>query len=168
MSQSDEEKALWSNGVVLSFDFNVADLKTYFSERYPQAAYKVIKDFLVQNGFEHLKDSDYKNQSLDDIGATKLLYKFAKENKWFPFCLRKMDISPNVIQLDISRDLWAVRDDDWAKEHLEKTQKAADEKQSEKGSSMADWKKEIAKEKAQDGGAKSGTERIQTKTVKER
>lgn len=125
MSQSDD-RAQWSNGVVLSFDFNVADLKTYFSEKYPQMAYKVIKDFLIKNGFEHLKDSDYKNQGLDDISATELLYDFADENKWFPFCVRKMDISPNVIQLDISHDLQAVRDDDWAKEHLGK-EEAADE-----------------------------------------
>lgn len=122
MSQSNE-KGQWKDGVILSFDFNVADLRTYYSEKYPQTAYKVIKDFLVRNGFEHLKDSDYKNQSLDDIGTTKLLYKFSEKNKWFPFCLRKMDISPNVIKLDISQDLSAVRDDEWAKEHLKKTKR---------------------------------------------
>lgn len=165
MSQSDD-KAQWKNGVVLSFDFRVDDLKTYYSEKYPQAAYRVIKDFLVKNGFEHLKDSDYKSLSYDDVGATKLLYEFAKENKWFPFCLEKMDISPNVVKLDISHDLWEVRDDKWAEERLGKNGRIADEKTSEKGSTMADWKKEIEEEKAQDRG--SSAEKVRSKTVKER
>lgn len=165
MSQSDD-KAQWKNGVVLSFDFRVDDLKTYYSEKYLQAAYRVIKDFLVKNGFEHLKDSDYKSLSYDDVGATKLLYEFAKENKWFPFCLEKMDISPNVVSLDISHDLWEVRDDKWAEERLGKNGKTADKKAPEKESTMADWKKEIEKEKARDRG--SSAEKVHSKTVKER
>lgn len=109
---------LWENGVVLSFDFIVDDLKTYYSETSPQEAYEIIKNYLLKNGFEHLKDSDYKNAHIDDLETADLLYHFSRENKWFPYCLKKMDISPNVIKLDVSRDIWAFRDEEWAKQHL--------------------------------------------------
>lgn len=89
-----------------------------------------------------------------------------QQNKWFPFCLEKMDISPNVVRLDISHDLWEVCDDKWAEERLEKNGKAEDEKTSEKGSTMADWKKKIEKEKAQNRG--SSAEKVHSKAVKER
>jgi len=110
---------LWENGVVLSFDFVVDDLKTYYSEKSPQGAYDVIKSYLLKNGFEHLKDSDYKNANIDDLETADLLYHFSRENKWFPYCLKKMDISPNVIKLDVSKDIWAFRDEEWAAQRLQ-------------------------------------------------
>ena len=121
VSQS-EKFNLWENGVVLSFDFVVDDLKTYYSETSPQGAYEVIKNYLLKNGFEHLKDSDYKNAHIDDLETADLLYHFSRENKWFPYCLKKMDISPNVIKLDVSRDIWAFRDEEWAEQHLKEKQ----------------------------------------------
>lgn len=33
-----------------------------------------------------------------------------------------MDISPNVIKLDVSRDIWAFRDEEWAEQHLKEKQ----------------------------------------------
>lgn len=121
VSQS-EKFNLWENGVVLSFDFVVDNLKTYYSETSPQGAYEVIKNYLLKNGFEHLKDSDYKNTHIDDLETADLLYHFSRENKWFPYCLKKMDISPNVIKLDVSRDIWAFRDEEWAEQHLKEKQ----------------------------------------------
>lgn len=121
VSQSDNKKIdLWENGVVLSFDFVIDDLITYYSETSPHGAYDVIRTYLLKNGFEHLKDSDYKNIHMDDLETADLLYHFSRENKWFPYCLKKMDISPNVERLDVSRDIWALRDEEWAKEHLQK------------------------------------------------
>lgn len=114
MSQS-KDKGIWTNGVVLSFDFVVDDLKIYYSETAPQGAYEVIRSYLVKNGFEHLKDTDYKNESIDDLETANLLYHFSVKHKWFPFCLKKMDISPNVEKLDISTDIWAFRDEEWGK-----------------------------------------------------
>lgn len=114
MSQS-KDKGIWANGVVLSFDFVVDDLKIYYSETAPQGAYEVIRSYLVKNGFEHLKDTDYKNESIDDLETANLLYHFSVKHKWFPFCLKKMDISPNVEKLDISTDIWAFRDEEWGK-----------------------------------------------------
>lgn len=114
--------------MVSSFDFVVDDLKTYYSETSPHGAYDVIRTYLLNNGFEHLKDSDYKNIHMDDLETADLLYHFSRENKWFPYCLKKMDISLNVERLDVSRDIWALRDEEWAKEHLQKRKIGEDRK----------------------------------------
>lgn len=116
-----KNKGIWTNGVVLSFDFAVDNLRIYYSATAPQGAYEVIKSYLIKNGFEHLKDSDYKNENIDDLETADLLYHFSVRNKWFPFCLKKMDISPNVIKLDVSADIRALRDEDWGKEQEIKT-----------------------------------------------
>lgn len=52
-------KNLWAKGIVLSFDFEIDKLKKYYSKTSPQGAYEIMKRFLLKNGFEHLKDSDY-------------------------------------------------------------------------------------------------------------
>lgn len=122
MSQS-EKKGIWANGVVLSFDFVVEDLRVYYSANAPQGAYEVIKAYLLKNGFVHLKDSDYKNEKIDDLETADLLYHFSISHKWFPFCLRKMDISPNVIKLDVSADIQAFRDEEWGREREEKSRR---------------------------------------------
>lgn len=122
MLQSKGE-GVWTNGVVLSFDFVFDSLKVYYSETAPQGAYEVIKSYLVKNGFEHLKDSDYKNEKIDDLETVDLLYHFSMKNKWFPFCLKKLDISPNVIKLDVSTDIWAFRDEEWGKKQEEKSRR---------------------------------------------
>lgn len=118
MSLSDHDKGLWENGVILTFDFVVEDLKRYFSEKAPQGAYKVIKKYLLKQGFVHLKDTDYKNTEITKFDTVDILYRFSRENKWFPYCVRKLNISPNVITLDISEDIQALRDEEWAREHL--------------------------------------------------
>lgn len=134
MSQS-EEKSIWSNGVVLSFDFVVEDLRVYYSENAPQGAYEVIKAYLLKHGFEHLKDSDYKNETIDDLETADLLYHFSISHKWFPFCLKKLDISPNVIKLDVSADIQAFRDEEWGRKRVEACEKNSRQKGKESRSS---------------------------------
>lgn len=112
-SDTSRGKSLWANGVVLSFDLDTESLKKYFSKTSPQGAYDVIKRFLKGSGFEHRRDSDYVNSKLDKIDTSKLLYLFAKDNKWFPLCVNKMIISPNIITLDIVDDIKGMIDEDW-------------------------------------------------------
>lgn len=54
----------WKNGVVLSFDLDAEKLKLYYSKTSTQGAYAVIKRYLLKNGFEHRKDSDYVNHDI--------------------------------------------------------------------------------------------------------
>jgi len=107
---------LWMRGVVLSFDLDTAKLKSYFSKTSPQGAYDVIKRFLLNNGFEHKKDSDYVNVNIDKVATVDLLVDFADENKWFPLCINKMNISPNVETLDISIQIERLTDKEWKKQ----------------------------------------------------
>ena len=50
--------------MVLSFDLDAEKLKLYYSKTSTQGAYAVIKRYLLKNGFEHRKDSDYVNQDI--------------------------------------------------------------------------------------------------------
>ncbi len=52
---------------------------------------------------------------VDDLETADLLYHFSVKHKRFPFCLKKMDISPNVVKPDVSTDIWAFRDEEWGK-----------------------------------------------------
>lgn len=118
MRRSDQRQGsgVWADGVLLTFDLVMAELERYYSAKNPQNAYNVIKRFLIQNGFEHLRDTDYKNPNIDKVDTVDLLYHFSQKNKWFPFCVSKVNISPNVITLDIADDIKALRDGVWGEE----------------------------------------------------
>lgn len=116
-------KDLWKDGVVLSFDFVVSNLRQYYSKSSPQNAYTVVKQYLLNNGFTHIKDSDYINPSINILQTRKLLYKFETKNKWFPFCVRKVIISPNIKSLDITQNIKKLQDKDWLAHRQAQTKK---------------------------------------------
>ncbi len=104
-------KSIWENGVVLSFDLYYNELKKYYSETSPENAYKVIKKFLINNGFKHIKDSDYFHNDINKIKTFKLINRFSKNNIWFPLSIKKIIISPNVSNLDITDEVKNIGDD---------------------------------------------------------
>lgn len=108
-----KQNSIWDNGVVLSFDLVVSDLRQYYSKSSPQNAYTVIKQYLVNNGFTHIKDSDYYHTKLDVVDTQKLLIDFEKKHKWFPFCVGKVIISPNVKSLDVTQSIKKGQDKNW-------------------------------------------------------
>ncbi|MCM1055109.1 MAG: hypothetical protein NC394_06245 [Bacteroides sp.] len=108
-----KENKLWQNGVVLSFDLSTKQLRKYFSRTAPHGAYGIIKRFLAKNKFEHTKDSDYVNENISKLGMIDLLTDFSTENKWFPLCVNKINISPNVESLNISEQIKDLADVDW-------------------------------------------------------
>lgn len=125
MLQFDQKKGIWVNGAVLTFDFAIEDLKQYYSATAPQRAYEIVKKYLVKHGFSHLKDTDYKNQFITKYDTVDILYQFSLKNKWFPYCIKKLIISPNIITLDISKDIQALQDEKWAKKHLDRQNNSA-------------------------------------------
>ena len=107
----------FQTGVVVSFDFIYDDLRRYYSQKSPQGAYAVIERAFVSKGFQKLGDSDYKHDTIDEAAALKIIADFAKREKWFPVCIRKVIVSPNVPNLDISDDIRAFyTDDEWKRE----------------------------------------------------
>ncbi len=107
----------FQTGVVVSFDFIYDDLKRYYSQTSPQGAYAVIERAFVSEGFQKLGDSDYKHDTMNEAMALKIIADFAKKEKWFPVCIKKVIVSPNVPNLDISNDIRAFyTDDEWKRE----------------------------------------------------
>ncbi len=119
MSQYNE----WKNGVFLTFDLPINDLKTYYSNTSPQNAYTVIRKYLVANGFEALGDSDYRNFNINKLQTLKLFDEFSKKHKWFVFCLDKLDIAPNTKRLDVAPQFRLTGDKEFKKQKEEEYKK---------------------------------------------
>ncbi len=107
------EDSIWKFGVVLSFDLKTKKLKKYYSKKSPSGAYGKIKKYLLKNGFISLKDSDYLNESINQITAGDIIEEFCEDNKWFPLCVIKLNISPNVERLDTSNEIKLLIDEDF-------------------------------------------------------
>ena len=128
---SKEKESVWQHGIVLSFDFVVESLKLYYSAKSPQGAYEVMKRYLLDHGFQHKKDTDYVHKRMDRVAAVGILVYFAEDNKWFPFCVRKLIISPNIMELDIAAEFQQLGDEEFKKA---KEQEAEERKQRKGGS----------------------------------
>lgn len=93
-----------STGVVLSFDLDINKLKIHYSKNYNNAYYK-IKQYLLKNGFEHNKDSDYINKNIKRIDAIDIIRDFSKSNDWFLLSAKKINLSPYVEVINILNEL---------------------------------------------------------------
>lgn len=98
-------------------------LRRYYSDKSPKNAYGEIKKMLKREGFEHKKDSDYVNEEIDKVKTVIIIEEFSQENKWFPLCVNKINISPNVESLDISVMISRLIDEKW-QEKIDKKQMA--------------------------------------------
>ena len=139
---------LWKNGVVLSFDLDTKLLKKYYSKTSPQNAYRDVKKYLMENGFGHTKDTDYVNNTIKKGDAIILLKKFSKENKWLPICVNKINISPNIVSLDISLQINKLTDEKWKMQRDNELKKDKSDKSIEKSSSLL---KRVSKKKEELG-----------------
>lgn len=108
-------KSIWNNGVVLSFDLEISELRKHYSIKSPENAYRDIKKFLLSNGFIHLKDSDYSHNKLNKLKTSILIKQFISQNNWFPLSVKKVIISPNIESLDITAYVKTL-----AKQHFKK------------------------------------------------
>ena len=104
------------NGSVVSFDLDTEKLKIYYSKNSPQGAYDIIKRHLIKNGFVHQKDSDYLHLDMDIEDTAKVILKFAQTNKWFPLCVNKVNVVPNVKTRDLLPRISEYLDIDYQKE----------------------------------------------------
>ncbi len=169
------DNSFFKRGIVVSFDLVTADLKKYYSETSPQGAYEVIARAFKKQGFEKLKDSDYRHDTMNKKEAAKFIADFSEKEKWFPASVGKLIISPNVPRLDISDTVKQVfADRDWINEKdkeyaAKQALKESGAKEGEaKQSSLADWKSEIDKEKAKSNiDIKPDNGKIHIKSAKE-
>ncbi|TRW22900.1 hypothetical protein FL857_10850 [Criibacterium bergeronii] len=99
-------------GVSITFDFEIKSLQKYYSYTSPKNAYKIISDYLLQNGFEKTKDSDYISYNSNKNKSYEILKQFAKSNKWFTPSLTKLAITPINQIWDLSEDYKILYNDE--------------------------------------------------------
>lgn len=99
-------------GVSITFDFEIKSLQKYYSFTSPKNAYKVIGDYLIKEGFEKTKDSDYISYSNNLKKVISIIKKFAKNNKWFSPSLTKLAITPINQIWDLSEDYKILYNDE--------------------------------------------------------
>ena len=75
----------------------------------------MMKRYLLDLGFQHKKDTDYVHEEMDRITLVGIWIDFIEGNKWFPFCLNKLIISPNIMELDIAEELQQLGDEEFKK-----------------------------------------------------
>ena len=64
----------------------------------------------------HQKDSDYLHLDMDIEDTAKVILKFAQTNKWFPLCVNKVNVVPNVKTRDLLPRISEYLDIDYQKE----------------------------------------------------
>jgi vapD len=105
-------------GVILTFDFVIRNLEKYYSYKSPKNAYREIGKFLIENGFEKTRYSDYVSDKYNRLNAIGILDEFSKNNKWFSLCIRKVSVAPidsswelsDLFQKDIDMDFKLEKD----------------------------------------------------------
>jgi|GEM_PF-2545311 vapD len=105
-------------GVILTFDFVIKNLEKYYSYKSPKNAYREIGKFLIENGFEKTRDSDYVSDKYNRLNAIGILDEFSKNNKWFSLCISKVSVAPidsswelsDLFQKDIDMDFKLEKD----------------------------------------------------------
>lgn len=87
----------------INFDLSTADLKKYFKNT--AEAYNQIKNFMLQNGFEHRQYSGYvSNDRLHDYNITNLTIRLRNQFSWLSHCAQKFDVTDIGDQHDL-RDI---------------------------------------------------------------
>lgn len=75
----------------INFDLSTNELKKHFSNT--AEAYNKIKEFMIQNGFEHRQYSSYiSKEPIDDYDFSQILEIFARKHIWLKDCLQNFDI----------------------------------------------------------------------------
>ena len=75
----------------INFDLSTADLKKHFKNT--AEAYQ-IKNFMLQNGFEHRQYSGYvSNDKLYDYDITNLATRLQNQFSWLYTCTQKFDVT---------------------------------------------------------------------------
>lgn len=109
-----------SYGVVISFDLSMAMLDKYYpgGRENRAKAYSTIRSFLKSKGYEHLRDSDYKNNEDTMQGCYDKILNFNELHKWFSLCVNKLIIMPGSLYCDYT-DLLKDNIDQRYKDYME-------------------------------------------------
>lgn len=78
----------------LHFDLDYNQLKNKFNAKNPQYAYKLIEDFLIENGFEHHQYSGYQSKYYMNTYKTKeTIIRLQEKYLWFMECAKSITVT---------------------------------------------------------------------------
>lgn len=84
----------------INFDLSTRALEQYFTNT--AEAYSKIKQFMLQNGFEHRQYSGYvSKEPLEDYEVTNLAIKLKNQFSWLYPCTQKFDVTDIGDQHDL-------------------------------------------------------------------
>ncbi len=76
----------------INFDLSTNELKKHFKDT--AKAYNQIKDFMLQNGFEHRQYSGYASiESMEDFDITVLAETLNNKFTWLKDCIQEFDVT---------------------------------------------------------------------------
>lgn len=91
----------------INFDLSTNELKKYFKNT--AEAYNQIKDFMLQNGFEHRQYSGYASKEvMEDDDITLLVLNITNKFSWLYSCAQKFDVTDIGEQHDL-KDILAYK-----------------------------------------------------------
>lgn len=91
----------------INFDLSTNELKKHFKNT--AEAYNQIKDFMLQNGFEHRQYSGYvSKEPLEDYEITNLVVKLKNKLTWLYSCTQRFDVTDIGEQHDL-KDILAYK-----------------------------------------------------------
>ena len=86
----------------INFDLSTEELKKYFKES-TAPAYSAIKNFMLENGFEHRQYSGYASiEQMSDKQINLLIRRLSKQFPWLSTCVQRFDITDIGKQRDLT------------------------------------------------------------------
>ncbi len=81
-----------SSRKAINFDLYTDELKKHFDDT--RKPYGLIKDFMLENGFEHRQYSGYASKEpMEDEYIFLLIRKISKKITWLASCIKEFDIT---------------------------------------------------------------------------
>ena len=85
----------------INFDLSTNELKKHFNNT--AEAYNKIKEFMLQNGFEHRQYSGYMSKEvIDDDRVSVLITRLSRQFSWLSNCVQKFDVTDIGEQYDLT------------------------------------------------------------------
>ena len=80
------------NRKAINFDLSTEKLKRYFEDT--RKPYGLIKDFMLENGFEHRQYSGYTSKEpINERRVIRIVNKLTKKFTWLGECVKEFDIT---------------------------------------------------------------------------
>ena len=80
------------NRKAINFDLSTKSLEKYFKDT--REPYSLIKEFMLENGFEHSQYSGYTSKEpVDERQITRIINKLTKKFTWLGECVKEFDVT---------------------------------------------------------------------------